>query len=365
MASSGQGSSSTSSQQLSPQQQKLLGLAVPVMNQYIGPGGQVKAQAYPGQTEAPVDPSTIRGQEAALGMAMGPQSDAAQSALAGSSWLTSGKVLDARTNPYLQSAISAGTRPITENFNNAVLGNIRDNAQLAGQYGYNRQGLEENAANRDYMKQIGDTSSTMASTNYQAGLGAMTSALASQPGVMQASTIPANTINAVGLQRQQLDQQQRDAAIAQYYQKQFMPLNIASQIAAMAMGLPGGSTTTTGNTTSTKSPYEMITGLGSMGLGIAGLAMSDRNLKSEIEPIRNALGLIEQLEGVYYVPKDSGQNRQMGLIAQDVQKVLPEVVINVGKDGDKLLAVAYGNIIGVLINAVKELSIEVTMLKEK
>jgi hypothetical protein len=365
MGQSSQGSSSTSQTFLTPQQQKLLGLAVPVAANYIGPGGQVKAQPYPSQTAAPVDPQTIKGQESALGMAIGPQTDAAQSALAGSSFLTSGKVLDARTNPYLQSAISAGTRPITENFQNAVLGNIRDNAQLAGQYGYNRQGLEENAANRDYMKQIADTSSQMASTNYQSGLQAMTSGLQSEPGVMQASGVPAQTINAVGLQRQQLQQQQIDAAIQQYYQKQFMPLSIASQLASLAMGLPGAGSVTSGNTSQSKSPFDMIVGLGSMAGGIAGgIAGSDRRWKSNIESIDDALDIVEQLDGVYYHPKDAGQRRQVGLIAQDVQKVLPEVVEEVMPGDDPYLGIYYQKIVAVLINAVKELSAKVAALEE-
>ena len=362
MATGGGGSSSQSTTQMSPQQQKLLGLAVPVANQYIGPGGQVKAQTYPGSTAAPVDPQTIKGQEMALGYAIGPQADAAQSALAGSSFLTSGKVLDARTNPYLQSAISAGIRPITENYQGAVLGNIRDNAQLAGQYGYNRQGLEENAAARDYMKQIADTSSSMASTNSQSGLGAMTSALGSQPGVMQASGIPAQSVNAVGLQRQQLAQQQKDAAIQQYYQKQFLPLSIASQIASLAMGLPGGTTTTTGQSSQSTSPMSMITGLGSLGLAAAPLLMSDRRLKEEIIPVDDALAIVNRLEGVYFRPIGSTDRRHVGLIAQDVRRALPEVVTEIDSGH---LAVAYQNIVAVLINAVKELSAKVAALEEE
>jgi Chaperone of endosialidase len=366
MATSGGGSQSTSQTFLTPQQKKLLGLAVPVASSYIGPGGDVKAKAYPGATAAPVDPYAIEGQKMALGYAMGPQADAAQSSLAGSSFLTGGKVLDARTNPYLQSAISAGIRPITENFQNSVLGNIRDNAQLAGQYGYNRQGLEESAANRDYMKQVADTSSQMASTNYQSGLQAMTNALGTEPGVMQASGIPGQTVNAVGLQRQQLAQQQIDAAIQQYYQKQFLPLSIASQLASLAMGLPGAGSVTSGSASQTASPFQMITGLGSMALGAGGmLAGSDRRLKDKIEPVENALGIIEQLDGVYYTPKDSGQRRQMGLIAQDVQKVLPEVVLEFGRGSDPYLAIAYHNLVGLLVNAVKELSAKVAALEEK
>jgi len=51
----------------------------------------------------------------------------------------------------------------------------------------------------------------------------------------------------------------------------------------------------------------------------------------------------------------------MGVIAQELQDVIPEVVIE-GTDGK--LSVAYGNIVGVLIEAVKELKAEIEELKD-
>lgn len=56
---------------------------------------------------------------------------------------------------------------------------------------------------------------------------------------------------------------------------------------------------------------------------------------------------------------DSGE-RQVGVIAQDVEKVLPEAV----RDGEEYKSVAYGNMVGLLIEAVKELSAQVEELKK-
>jgi hypothetical protein len=53
----------------------------------------------------------------------------------------------------------------------------------------------------------------------------------------------------------------------------------------------------------------------------------------------------------------------VGVIAQEVQKVLPEVVQK--EKESEYLSVAYGNIVGVLIEAVKELSNEIKELKKK
>jgi hypothetical protein len=90
-------------------------------------------------------------------------------------------------------------------------------------------------------------------------------------------------------------------------------------------------------------------------------AYSDKRLKSNIETIDNALARVKKLNGVTYNRKDIEQGvRHMGLIAQDVQRVAPETV-RTGPDG--YLSVAYGNLVGLLVEAVKELAAEVETLK--
>jgi hypothetical protein len=90
-------------------------------------------------------------------------------------------------------------------------------------------------------------------------------------------------------------------------------------------------------------------------------AYSDKRLKANIETIDNALARVKKLNGVTYNRKDIEQGvRHMGLIAQEVQRVAPETV-RVGPDG--LMSVAYGNLVGLLVEAVKELAAEVETLK--
>jgi hypothetical protein len=88
-------------------------------------------------------------------------------------------------------------------------------------------------------------------------------------------------------------------------------------------------------------------------------AYSDERLKSDIRTLPAALDTVDQLRGVSFV-KDGKAN--IGVIAQEVQKVLPQLV-HEGADG--YLSVAYGNLVGVLIEAVKELRAEVNALKGK
>jgi len=94
-------------------------------------------------------------------------------------------------------------------------------------------------------------------------------------------------------------------------------------------------------------------------------AYSDRKLKDNLEVIPNALDKVSQLTGYTYDRIDMDGVRQSGLIAQDVQEVLPEVIVsNVDPDsGEETLSLAYGNMIGLLVEAVKELKAEVEELK--
>jgi hypothetical protein len=88
---------------------------------------------------------------------------------------------------------------------------------------------------------------------------------------------------------------------------------------------------------------------------------SDERLKTNVKTIENALEKVNALRGVEFDRTDIN-TKGIGVIAQEVEKVLPDVVSE-NKDGYK--SVAYGNMVGVLIEAVKELTKEVEYLKSK
>jgi hypothetical protein len=83
------------------------------------------------------------------------------------------------------------------------------------------------------------------------------------------------------------------------------------------------------------------------------IMFSDERKKTNIDVIPNALEKVLQLRGVTFDKIDDGSRRHTGIIAQEVEKVLPEVVYT-AEDGTK--SVAYGNMIGLLIEAIKELA---------
>ena len=86
---------------------------------------------------------------------------------------------------------------------------------------------------------------------------------------------------------------------------------------------------------------------------------SDLSLKSNIEPLTNVLDKINQITGYKY-NFTSNNSSSMGVIAQDVEKVFPELVK--GEEGSKSLQ--YSGLIGALIESVKELSAKVTALEK-
>lgn len=88
-------------------------------------------------------------------------------------------------------------------------------------------------------------------------------------------------------------------------------------------------------------------------------AFSDERLKSDIVTIPDALDTVSQLRGVNYIKDDKPST---GVIAQEVERVIPEVV-HTADDEMGTKSVAYGNLVGLLIEAVKELKAEIDELK--
>ena len=93
------------------------------------------------------------------------------------------------------------------------------------------------------------------------------------------------------------------------------------------------------------------------------IAFSDKRVKENIVTVDNALDKVTKLRGVTYTRKDTDdKSTKVGVIAQEVLKVLPEVV---EKDHEGMYSVAYGNMAGVFIEAIKQLKAEVDSLKQE
>ena len=101
---------------------------------------------------------------------------------------------------------------------------------------------------------------------------------------------------------------------------------------------------------------------------ITAFASSDKTLKENISSIENAVDKVSKINGVYYnwtfeaqeKHKHFGKEKEVGVIAQDVEEVLPEIV-QTRDDGTK--AVKYERLCALLIESVKELKKEIEELK--
>lgn len=89
-------------------------------------------------------------------------------------------------------------------------------------------------------------------------------------------------------------------------------------------------------------------------------SLSDINKKTEVLTIQNAIETVMALRGVTFKWKDTGHN-SMGLIAQEVESVVPEVVIT-NEKGEK--SVTYGSLIGLLVESIKQVVGEINEIKE-
>ena len=87
-------------------------------------------------------------------------------------------------------------------------------------------------------------------------------------------------------------------------------------------------------------------------------AFSDATLKKNVNTIENALSKVMLLRGVEFQRIDD-ESSHVGVIAQEVESIVPQVVSEVSG----IKTVAYGNLVGVLIEAIKELKAEIDCLK--
>ena len=91
-------------------------------------------------------------------------------------------------------------------------------------------------------------------------------------------------------------------------------------------------------------------------------AFSDARLKDNVETIPNALETVCAMRGVNFTRNDNNDQPGTGVIAQEMQEVFP-VVVKENNDEDNTLSVSYGNLVGVLIESIKELKAEIDELK--
>jgi hypothetical protein len=91
--------------------------------------------------------------------------------------------------------------------------------------------------------------------------------------------------------------------------------------------------------------------------------LSDSTLKTNLVKIQNAVKMVTRLNGYYFNwRKGADTDRQVGVVAQEVEKVLPEIV---SEEGTGLKSLDYGKLVPLLIEAIKEQQRTIGQLSEE
>lgn len=269
-------------QNLSPQQQELLQLALPGIRQFAAS----VPKRYGGSTVAGFDPYQLAAQDSVVA-ASGKQQQLADAGSGAFNDVVNYKpqLQTFDNKPRLDEAITAATRPIGQQLTETALPAIRGEAVQTG-YGGSRQGIAEGLASGRASQAEGDTASKLSFQAYdtdtrnqlqnyianltagQAAVQSKLAALGLLPTVQQAQTTPGSTLGAVGDVRQQQAQTELGADIAGFNYDQLAPFLQSKEIASLLQGLPGGSVTSTAN-----NPNSAITGTKVLGGAATGAAL--------------------------------------------------------------------------------------------
>lgn len=266
---SGGGESRTvTTQELSPEQQQLLSLVIPEARKFVSK----PPQQFPGSAIAPFTPNQLGAQQGALSQAFGGNVGQVSDAAAQAQQFALGPVLFPESNPALRAATQAAIRPITEQFTQSVLPNIRQGAITAGGFGGSRQGIAEGLASQAFARQVGDTSAQIQSEAFGQGLDLFGRALFAAPGTAQLGLLPTQIQEAVGLQQQQQQQRLLTEEAQRFVNAQLIPFAAAQDVAGLAFGFPGGpATSTTSSTGAGTSPVQNALGGAAAGASIGSI----------------------------------------------------------------------------------------------
>ena len=243
-----------------------------VMNEALGIFDQTKAagpQAYPGARPVGSSGATLTGQQMALDAANTIKGGVQNAQNANNFGLHD--ALFASSNPYLQDAMDAATRPLTESFGEAggPLAGIRSGSVDNGSLGGSRQGIAEGLASKALINKVGDIRSTMSSNAYAQGLQQMNDSIKNQGMLSILQQMPSQIFSGVGAQ-QEAQQQQGENFLAA--QRDFQQNSQWAPLQNLANIIYGGSNGTTSSVSSAPKPDTTMQGIGTLG-SLAMMAM--------------------------------------------------------------------------------------------
>lgn len=163
------------------------------------------------------------------------------------------------SNPYLNNAIDAATRPMVDRFQDTVLPGIQSGFMGKGRYGSGMQAYQQRQAGEDLMRQMGDVSSAMSYKNYGDERTNQMRAAALSPMIAQTQYDDIGALQNVGAIREKQAGANLQDDINRFYNEQTAPRDAAREYMTLVAGGNWG-----GNSTQTKPIYsnDVATGLG-------------------------------------------------------------------------------------------------------
>ena len=233
----GGGGSSTTTTAPSPEQRAILQKQLDLANRLEQQG---ELQFFPGQTLAGEDPLIAQAQQQALGGAglLGGLSPEVVGAA------QRGLNLDLVSDPRTEALAQAVTRPLEQRFFEQTLPQISSAAVSQGAFGGDRQQVLQAQAARDFTQNVGDLRAKVFSDALAQGLGQQRAVLGLLPQVQQGVLAPAQVTGEVGLQRQDREQQEIEAARERFEFEQFAPTDLANRVGSLLSSLNFGTVTT-------------------------------------------------------------------------------------------------------------------------
>lgn len=236
-------------------------------------------EMYQGNTTVGYNPTEQAAQQAALDYAQNGMQTVADNAQAGTNFLTSGAVLNADTNPYMQQYAKGAIRPIFNELKESTLPQIQGGALAAGQLGGSRQGIAEGLAVDRATQNALDTTARMYSDAYGQNLEAQQRGLALAPQTAQLGLLPAQTQAGVGEAQRAYEQALLNDEIRRFEYGETADWNNLAALQSMIQGNYGG----TGTATSTGGGVS--TGSKLLGAGMSGLGMYAGLMATPLAPI--------------------------------------------------------------------------------
>src|SRR6516162_358357 len=258
----------TTTQQLTPEQQALTSLAAGQFQQFAGSNPTLPTG---NQAVAPFTPAQQQGQQMTLGAA-GQMEPVLGSAAGTNQYLSSGAFLDPGTNPYVQNAVKAATDPIFQDLSQRTLPQQQATGAAGSgvNYGGSREGVQEGLDVQGAQRAAGQAGANIMNTALGQGLTATNQAIAQAPTTAGSLALPGATASTVGDVQQQQAQNQLNANNAAAWFQQMLPALKAQMLTQGAAGLPGGSTTAVGQGTTDPGLASLLIGGGAAAGGLAG-----------------------------------------------------------------------------------------------